>query len=494
MVEPNTALWERIRNYSLDDPKAQLTFSARLARENDWSPPFARRAVEEYKRFAFLAMAAGHAVTPSEEVDQVWHLHLTYTRDYWKRFCKDTLQKPLHHIPTTGGAADATRHRVQYEQTLASYRQWFGETPPVDIWPAADERFNPHAHGVRVNPNEAWIISKPWPFRAHRRSTSIVVGAWTAPLLFGLVNPFNLAGPQFLVFYAIIGAISIVAALFVRMAMRGNEPVGADLTKLNSYEIAALARGVPGVLQAGVAGLVASGRLKMKIEPARKWGPITFGTPECHLTANANATSNNSVEEAMLDAARNYATPDKVAEAAKPAAERVVELLQIKRLLESPDSFRAARWWPVAMVGLVWLLGAAKFCVGIARDKPVGFLGFGLIALAMVLAFFWHRPWRTNAGKELLARLQQENEDLKHAVAIRSTESPITDVVLVAALFGLASVQQGELQQLWTAMRPLPASSGGGTGCGAAGCGGGGGGGCGGGGCGGGCGGCGGGG
>ncbi|MEK6230809.1 MAG: hypothetical protein N2A42_03075 [Luteolibacter sp.] len=33
----------------------------------------------EYKRFVALAMLAGHPVTPSEEVDQAWHLHLVYT-------------------------------------------------------------------------------------------------------------------------------------------------------------------------------------------------------------------------------------------------------------------------------------------------------------------------------------------------------------------------------------------------------------------------------
>ncbi len=42
---------------------------------------------DEYRRFAFLAATAGHPVTPSDAVDQAWHLHLTYSRDYWDRFC-----------------------------------------------------------------------------------------------------------------------------------------------------------------------------------------------------------------------------------------------------------------------------------------------------------------------------------------------------------------------------------------------------------------------
>ena len=43
----------------------------------------------------------------SEQVDAAWHLHLTYTRSYWDRFCKETLGQPLHHDPTRGGPAEA---------------------------------------------------------------------------------------------------------------------------------------------------------------------------------------------------------------------------------------------------------------------------------------------------------------------------------------------------------------------------------------------------
>ncbi|MEZ6192343.1 MAG: hypothetical protein R3C45_13785 [Phycisphaerales bacterium] len=50
--------------------------------------------VNEYRRFCYLAIAAGHTVTPSDEVDQAWHLHLLYTRDYWEDFCPNVLGTP----------------------------------------------------------------------------------------------------------------------------------------------------------------------------------------------------------------------------------------------------------------------------------------------------------------------------------------------------------------------------------------------------------------
>ena len=96
--------WNRLLALDFDAADAELTFSARLARENDWSRRFAARAIEEYRKFCFLAVHAGHPVTPSDEVDQVWHLHLLYSRHYWDALCRDTLETPLHHGPTQGGA------------------------------------------------------------------------------------------------------------------------------------------------------------------------------------------------------------------------------------------------------------------------------------------------------------------------------------------------------------------------------------------------------
>ena len=100
MNEKLAQLYQKICDYSPDDPECVLSFSQRLARENGWTHHFAKRVVEEYKRFMFLAVATGHPVTPSEQVDQAWHLHLVYTGSYWKDFCGNVLGQPVHHGPT----------------------------------------------------------------------------------------------------------------------------------------------------------------------------------------------------------------------------------------------------------------------------------------------------------------------------------------------------------------------------------------------------------
>src|SRR5262245_3059181 len=125
-MKPNHVdLWKKVEQFQLDTAAAELPFSARLARENNWSPIYAQRVIAEYKRFAFLAVAAGHPVSPSEDVDQAWHLHLTYSESYWKQFCPEVLGRPLHHQPTKGGCDEREKFGDWYRRTLASYREFF---------------------------------------------------------------------------------------------------------------------------------------------------------------------------------------------------------------------------------------------------------------------------------------------------------------------------------------------------------------------------------
>jgi hypothetical protein len=155
-------IWTRIQAFSFDEAPSAFPFWARLAKDNGWSLAFAARAIGEYRRFAYLAVVAGHPVTPSDQVDQVWHLHLLYTHSYWSAFCRDTLGTVLHHVPTTGGANERNTFHDWYAQTLDSYRRIFGEVPPSDVWPAARVRFGDDVHYRRVNTSRHWVIRKPW--------------------------------------------------------------------------------------------------------------------------------------------------------------------------------------------------------------------------------------------------------------------------------------------------------------------------------------------
>ncbi len=174
---PATAhpLWLALSAYEVGPADAAFTFPARLARENGWSAAHAARVFDEYRRFLFLAMTAGHEVTPSDAVDQAWHLHLTYTRDYWERLCPDVLGAPLHHGPTKGGKAEGERYFEQYAQTLRAYEAAFGPAP-ADIWPDARRRLQIDPQARRVNQRDALIVPRRLVWAAALMALVLLLG------------------------------------------------------------------------------------------------------------------------------------------------------------------------------------------------------------------------------------------------------------------------------------------------------------------------------
>lgn len=160
MTDEQLTLWEKIRRFELDDISADFCFSDRLARENSWSKEYALRSILEYKKFMLLICIADHPLTPSDQVDQVWHLHMIYTQSYWQDFCTNTLGEEIHHGPTKGGGGEKTKFNNWYERCKELYKETFSKEPPVDIWPSAQVRFR-EINFSRVNHHKNWVIPKP---------------------------------------------------------------------------------------------------------------------------------------------------------------------------------------------------------------------------------------------------------------------------------------------------------------------------------------------
>lgn len=143
----NRSLWQRIRAFELDGENGELPFSARLGRENGWAHARTVVAIEEYKKFIYLICVSDRQIAPSEAVDQVWHLHLLYTRSYWTSFCGRAIGQPIHHDPATSRQTRAFTD--QYALTCALYEREFGYVPPAGVWPIASERSDAAA-GTRL--------------------------------------------------------------------------------------------------------------------------------------------------------------------------------------------------------------------------------------------------------------------------------------------------------------------------------------------------------
>lgn len=159
----NPSLFESILNFPLDDDNSQFPFSLKLAKEQGWDYAFTLRAMEEYKRFMYLVCIREKLSSPSVCIDQVWHMHLLYTRSYWDEFCEKILQKRVHHGPSKGGKESREAHILSYSETLNTYHEEFDETAPEEYWPKVSDylkyynfqRVNLHTHKVKPRRKEA---------------------------------------------------------------------------------------------------------------------------------------------------------------------------------------------------------------------------------------------------------------------------------------------------------------------------------------------------
>jgi uncharacterized protein (TIGR04222 family) len=478
MSADRAGLLARIQAFDIDGGEVALPFAARLARENGWSRAYAARVVEEYKRFAFLAATGRAPVCPSEDVDAAWHLHLTYTKSYWQRFCADTLGRPLHHEPTKGGPAEGAKHLAMYADTLAAYRAAFGHDAPADIWPAGDTRFGDDLSHRAVNTARNWVIPKAPVKRVAGLALAFVLVALLVPGCNGGLNPFALGNKDFLTVLALALVGAVCAGRVLRSVLRKpNASADDDKIELDWEQSAYLVGGAPRLMSAAIARL--NGR-----------GALTVSDDGKTLRTNGPLPMDASASEAAVYRALPMTNEPTAMKPVKDAVEAAVatraeQLKQDGLLLTTGNRARIILVSLVPLALVVWGLALPRFVMGAQAKNPTGFLGVltivgGLIALFITVA---GSTRLSNRGAAVLARTKERNEALRSGTKWATG----TDAGMAVALFGtaaLAGTMYAPLQT-WYPRQTTEGSSGG---CGGGGCGsgcGGGGGGCGGGGCGG---------
>jgi uncharacterized protein (TIGR04222 family) len=481
MNAEHSELLERLKNFSPDASDSTFPFSSRLAKENQWSPAYARRVIEEYKRFAFLAVAAGHPVSPSEDVDQAWHLHLTYSQNYWRVFCPEILRQPFHHQPTKGGADEHEKFSDWYARTLASYETFFGEPPPADIWPPSEARQKIRQHFVRVDRQQHWIVRKPqWrvnPAFVGTLGLILLLACCTGAMFASGTNPLDLRGNEFLIFYLSLFAACFATALWLRRQSRlpaENEKVFN--AELSPYEVAYLNGGKILTVNTAIANLIRQNILRLD-GGRKKRLLLSGGTPPNKM---------NELERVICAAAARPGGEQlkEVRMAAKTVVGEISGRLKNSGLVVGDAQANKAVWMPLLIALTAVALGVVKIFIGVQRDKPVGFL----IALCVItgivsLIALARRPLRSRFGDSVLAQFKVQHSTLK-----QSLTSPTVDPLMFAmgvGLFGLGALDGTAYAGLRKQLQPPGASAsgcgsscgsscGGGCGSGCGGCGGGG--------------------
>lgn len=144
-------LWLRLKNYSFDhvvqvqlmdeirekfggEKASKRAFRDKLVRRFYWSEDFAKKAVNEYLKFIYLALTTNYAVTPSKVIDQVWCEHILFTQGY-KKFCEEVIERPFdRHPELLSGNMQSGIFNAQHQNVLVLYKNEFNVEAPEDVW------------------------------------------------------------------------------------------------------------------------------------------------------------------------------------------------------------------------------------------------------------------------------------------------------------------------------------------------------------------------
>src|SRR6516165_2883290 len=282
------------------------------------------------------------------------------------------------------------------------------------------------------------------------------------------MNPFDLTGPSFLIFYICVALMVIIA---LKLVIDEAESGPARTLPLGDpYQIAWLRGGTPEAARIAVLSLSDRGLLAVS------------GENLVNLSSAQSAVQ-EPIERAILARCAQSGTPA-TAVLDDPVVERgcASYRARLERLQLMPDAaMRARRYRGFAIAAAILLCVAiAKIVIAFGRGRyNVGFL---IILAVMGLLVIWllvRRP-RTHLGNRMLKDLRRLFGALRQRAGTIRPGSMTSDAMLLAAVFGISALPSTGFADLHRVYKKAASSGGGcGSACGS-GCGGGGGGGCGG--------------
>jgi len=384
------ALLQRIEAFGFNERGDPLGFESRLADDQGWTLGYALAVVEEYRRFLVLTQVTGRAASPSPDVDEAWHLHLTRTAHY-EAFCNALFGRFLHHAPARPG--ERSRHDEMYRQTLADYRQVFGATAPPVVWPRP---------GSAPPPRPAvagWTVPATLR-RGHRLALAALAAAFAGGLLLraaGLLQPLQGIGPvQFLA-----AALAATVALgWWGLRARRAPADAAARDRLEPYEAAWFSGGAERMAMTAIVALTERGVLLPPGRPSERGARPPIG-----LNMSVEPHAMHPAEAVCLAAAGEGGLRFTAACLAMRSLAAIYERRLIAAGIASDVAALPAHR-ARALLGLVVLLAIEieRIVHALGSPHPVGFLVLLALAACGLIVLLAQRLWRANARSERVLR------------------------------------------------------------------------------------------
>lgn len=242
------------------------------------------------------------------------------------------------------------------------------------------------------------------------------------------MNPFDLAGPEFLFFFIGLSALTIVALVVTRKIAERSAAPKLDLS--DPYLIAYLRGSEPETLRVAAVSLIDRGLLVAtgtQLQAAEKASPDAVRRPiEKELLRKFKRADEAS---AIFDDSRLRAT-------CKPYE----QTLKTAGLLPSETTV-SARWTRLLIAcGVLGGVAIVKILIALERGRTNVWFLIIVAIVAIVIAAKISFPRLTESGKAMIADLQNLYSGLKDRALSLQTGGATIEPMMLAAVFGVGAL------------------------------------------------------
>jgi hypothetical protein len=391
----SNAIWQQVLAFDLDEPTAPYTFTMRLALEKKWTVTFTDNAILEYKKFMYLLAVSGESLSPSPIVDEVWHLHLTYSRSY-DAFCA-ILGKDVKHVPSNHSPTDLLKLKRSVEKTKALYHLHFGPMPVV-YWQLDNE----------MDANGFIFGKRPW-----WKSTFVtLLGAVLVgfPLYF-LMKPIFIQwkSATFLPFYLVFFTLTFFILNFYnrksyRRIWQQLEPEN-HLLNLHPFEWMALRKGfTANAINALINEAVKKNQLNINQNQQFEYNPnFTKISNEDGLIESMFFNHESRSFDYLFSNLK-----------IQPYFKRFeVGTIELTRKFIQTKIFQRVYLVNIVVLTTVFLFGFLRLVTGAFRDKPIIFISLILVAFLIIAIFYLLSLPRSFFSEKVAGKHKNQTEQQK---------------------------------------------------------------------------------
>jgi uncharacterized protein (TIGR04222 family) len=242
------------------------------------------------------------------------------------------------------------------------------------------------------------------------------------------MNPFDLRGPEFLLFYFLLSVIVITTLVLIR---RVTEAAGAPRLDLaDPYLIAYLRGGENEAVVVALVALIDRGLLIFdgtRIERAQHVTPDSVRRP---------------LERALIE---KFETPDEASSifndiTLKMACDQYQDTLKKESLLPDDSTAQARTLRFIAAFFILGVVGGLKIYVALERGRTNVVFLLILMIVAIAIAAKLSSPRLTARGAAMLADVQTLYSGLKERAALIRPGGATIEALMLAATFGVGAL------------------------------------------------------